>query len=197
MPRPVKPTVPAAPIRMRDPRELRPNPRNPRKHPKRQIEALRESYRRYGFLGVIVVGADDVIAAGHARQVAAIEEGIGAVPTIDASHLSADDVRAFLLADNAIGAMSEWDKRELEAELQSLGDAGIDLKPFDLAFVPADPADAEKAAKRAQIEDAPIQASFWISVQGPFAQQPAAIAAIKALAGIEGVTVHSNVRADA
>jgi ParB-like nuclease domain len=38
---------------------LKPNPRNPRKHPRRQIRALRSSLKKYGFVTPVLIDVND------------------------------------------------------------------------------------------------------------------------------------------
>lgn len=110
---------------------LRPADRNPRKHPQKQIEQLAERYRAVGFTKPMLVRHDGRIIAGHGRWEAAKIAGLKTVPVIVApKEWTADQCRAELLADNALGDGSRWDEEELGAELALLTEAGIDLKPL-------------------------------------------------------------------
>lgn len=108
---------------------LRPADRNPRKHPKGQIEQLAARYKAVGFTKPMLVRHDGRIIAGHGRWEAAKLAGLKKVPVIVAPQEWTDDqCRAELLADNALGDGSKWDEEELGAELALLTDAGFDLK---------------------------------------------------------------------
>lgn len=50
---------------------LSPDPRNPRRHSKRQIERLKRGIRTFGFLVPILCDRNGAIIAGHARHMAA------------------------------------------------------------------------------------------------------------------------------
>src|SRR5690606_41141002 len=47
---------------------LIPNPQNARKHSAKQIALIAANIQRYGFLVPIIVGMDNIIAAGHRSE---------------------------------------------------------------------------------------------------------------------------------
>lgn len=47
--------------------DLRPDPRNPRTHSKKQVEQIAASMTELGFARAIVINPDRTIIAGHAR----------------------------------------------------------------------------------------------------------------------------------
>jgi ParB-like nuclease family protein len=51
--------------------ELRPNPRNARRHHKRKIRDLANHIMKVGFIGAIIIDETGLILAGHARYLAA------------------------------------------------------------------------------------------------------------------------------
>ena len=50
---------------------LVPSPRNPRTHPKRQVEQIVALIREFGFTNPILIGPDGSVIAGHGRLLAA------------------------------------------------------------------------------------------------------------------------------
>ena len=58
--------------------------------------------------------------AGHGRQVAALKLGLREVPTVRIEHLSEGQRRGFMLADNRLGELSDWDEEILALELEEL-----------------------------------------------------------------------------
>ena len=68
---------------------------------------------------------------------AAKELGLDAVPTLRLSHLSAEERRAYVLADNKLALNAGWDSEILAIELQALIDLDFDvtLTGFSLAEV--------------------------------------------------------------
>ena len=107
--------------------ELVPYDNNPRIHSAVQIERLVNSLKEFGFTNPILVDDDCNVIAGHGRLEAAKIVGLKTVPTITLSHLSEDQRRAYVIADNQLALNSGWDDDLLQSELQALGDAGFDL----------------------------------------------------------------------
>jgi ParB-like chromosome segregation protein Spo0J len=125
----------ASEIQQWDVDRLRPADRNPRKHPKKQIEQLAARYKAVGFTKPLFVRPDGRLIAGHGRLDAAKLAGLKTVPVIVAPDSWTDQqCREELLADNALGDGSKWDEEELAAELKELSAAGADLS--ELGFEP-------------------------------------------------------------
>lgn len=110
--------------------DLKKNPRNARTHPADQIKKIAASIKQFGFLNPMIVGAEDELVAGHGRLEAAELMGLVEVPTIDATHLTPAEQRAYMLADNRIAEDSGWNTDLLRVELADL--AGLD---FDIGTI--------------------------------------------------------------
>ena len=54
---------------------LKPDPRNARTHPKRQLEQITASIKEFGFVNPILIDEQGTIIAGHGRLRAANEAG--------------------------------------------------------------------------------------------------------------------------
>jgi DNA modification methylase len=106
---------------------LRPDPRNARTHPKRQIEQITASMKAFGFANPILIDEEAVIIAGHGRLMAARALGLAEAPTITLAGLSDGQKRALRLADNKIALNAGWDLDLLKVELQDLSALEIDL----------------------------------------------------------------------
>jgi DNA modification methylase len=119
------------PIEMLPVRTLRPNERNARSHPKKQIQQIADSMRRFGVITPVVVDDRDQIICGHARVEAAKCIGLRHVPAIRVLHLNEAEKRAFMLADNKIAANAGWNRKQLAIELEDLRvilpEIGIDV----------------------------------------------------------------------
>lgn len=109
-------------------RKLRPYAGNARQHSEKQITLLMTSISRYGFLIPVLVDADGGIIAGHARVLAAKELGLKKVPVVRVSHLTPEQQRAFVIADNRLAELATWDKEILAGELRFLSDMNFDLE---------------------------------------------------------------------
>ena len=107
--------------------EIRPDPRNARTHPKRQVEQIVASIRTFGFANPILVDDAGVIIAGHGRLLAAKAMGMAEVPTITLGGLDEPRKRALRLADNKIALNAGWDLDLLKAELGELSALDIEL----------------------------------------------------------------------
>ncbi|MEQ1955913.1 DNA methyltransferase [Mesorhizobium sp. CN2-181] len=106
---------------------LRPYSGNARTHSKKQVRQIADSISRFGFTNPVLISDDGEIIAGHGRVMAAKELGLSAVPTLQLSHLTADERRAYVLADNKLALNAGWDSEILAIELQALSDIEFDL----------------------------------------------------------------------
>lgn len=107
--------------------ELVPYENNPRTHSATQLDRLVNSLKEFGFTNPILIDEDNNVIAGHGRLQAAIIAGLKTVPTITLSHLTEEQRRAYVIADNQLALNSGWDDDLLQAELKALGEAGFDL----------------------------------------------------------------------
>ncbi len=106
---------------------LKPYERNPRLHSDDQVAKVAASIASYGWTVPLLVTGDGEVIAGHGRLLAARHLGLGEVPVIRLSHLTAEQVRAYRVADNQLVLAGAWDEELLAAELHALNAAGFDL----------------------------------------------------------------------
>src|ERR1035438_4456778 len=107
---------------------LIPYARNARTHSAEQVAQVAASIAEFGWTNPILVGADGVIIAGHARLLAARKLRMTEVPVIVLDHLSETQRRALVLADNRLALDARWDEEMLRVELASLQEDGFDLE---------------------------------------------------------------------
>src|SRR5512132_2906994 len=81
---------------------LKPYERNPRIHSDDQVAKGAASIASYGWTVPLLVTADGEVIAGHGRLLAAQHLGLTEVPVIRLFHLSAEQVRAYRVADNQL-----------------------------------------------------------------------------------------------
>ena len=124
----VQPAFRAEKIELLSPAVLKRASRNARTHSKRQLRQVADSIERYGFINPIVIDETNTIVGGHGRVAAADLLGMTEVPCIRVGRMSAEEKRAYALADNAIALKSGWDDEILSGELRDLIDAGFDAK---------------------------------------------------------------------
>lgn len=106
---------------------LRPYERNARTHGAEQLEQLQASIRQFGFTAPILVDSDDGILAGHGRLEAARALGMAEVPVVVLDHLSPEQRRLYVLADNKLAENAGWDVQLLSEELGELLSLDLDM----------------------------------------------------------------------
>jgi DNA modification methylase len=114
--------------------QLKPNPRNAKKHPHRQIALLAENYERFGVTQPIVIDENDTIICGHARFEAGRKIALAHLPVVRLSGLTSAEKRALAIADNKLAELGDWDMDMLSQELSFLFDAATELD-FDPRMV--------------------------------------------------------------
>jgi len=107
--------------------KLRAYDRNARTHSAEQVAQIVASIQEFGFTNPILVADDGEILAGHGRLLAARELGLKEVPVIVLGHLTAEQRRAYVIADNKLALNAGWDEELLRAELSDLDGLGFDL----------------------------------------------------------------------
>ena len=107
--------------------DLKANPRNARIHSKRQIKLIADSLKAFGFLNPLLIDETGMVIAGHGRLAAAKRLGMNNVPALRIEHLSDDEKRAYVLADNQLAARAGWDPEILAIELQHLTEIVCDF----------------------------------------------------------------------
>lgn len=117
---------------------LKLNPRNSRRHPEQQIAQMMSSLSVFGFICPIVADENMMVLAGHGRLKAASRLGIREIPIIRVTHLTEEQKRKFLIADNKLAANSEWDNELLLQEIQELTAIDADFKADEIGFTTAE-----------------------------------------------------------
>jgi DNA modification methylase len=107
---------------------IKPYPKNAKKHPQKQVQQVAASIKRFGFVQPIVIDKHNEVVIGHCRLEAAKLLGLTEVPTISVDKLTADEVKALRLADNKLNE-SDWN---MELAIEDLMDLGPDKELFDL-----------------------------------------------------------------
>ena len=90
---------------------------------------IANSIKTFGFTNPVLVDRNDNIMAGHGRVEAAKSVELTEVPTICLEHLTAEQIRAYVIADNRLAEKAGWDNSILAIELQHL--LNIDIE-FDI-----------------------------------------------------------------
>lgn len=114
--------------------DLRPWERNARTHSKKQVRQIAESIRAFGFTNPVLIDDDRTILAGHGRIAAARSIGMTSVPCVKLSHMSPEQKRAYVLADNKLALNAGWDEGILAGELETLLSLDLDFKIDVIGF---------------------------------------------------------------
>jgi hypothetical protein len=105
---------------------LKPYKNNPRTHSEAQVDRLVRSLKEFGFTNPILIDKDLNVVAGHGRLMAAEIIGLETVPTISLDHLTEDQKKAYVIADNQLAIAAGWDDDILQSEIVALADVGFD-----------------------------------------------------------------------
>jgi len=117
-------------------KKLKSHPKNPRVHPDSALERLTKSIEEFGWTNPVLVSKDGYILAGHARVKAAEKAGLKEVPVIYLD-LEGEKAEAYMIADNRLQELTDWDYPLLKDLLESLDTGIIDMEVtgFDLGEI--------------------------------------------------------------
>jgi DNA modification methylase len=101
------------------------DPINARKHPVKNIEAIKGSLTKFGQQKPIVINSKGIVIAGNGTLMAAKALGWKTIKAV-VSDLNDLNQMAFALADNRTSELAEWDQDILSLQL-----AQLDLNDFD------------------------------------------------------------------
>lgn len=122
--------------------KLKPYENNARTHSEDQIEMIVNSINEFGFVSPCVIDENNMILVGHGRVEAAKRAGLAEVPCRRVTHLTDDQKKAYVLADNKLSDLGGWDDNLLQIELQSID---IDMSEFGFEL---DSGETEKADRK-------------------------------------------------
>lgn len=128
-------------------KNLKPYPNNSKAHPPKQVAAIAESIKNFGFQQPIVCDEHGEIVLGHGRYLAAEKLGLEAVPVWKVSDFTPEEKVAFRIADNKIALDTELDLNLIGTELLKLKDSNIPIKELSLEFLPPKPSKFESRVK--------------------------------------------------
>lgn len=107
--------------------DIVPYERNPRTHPKHQIELLARLMAEHGVDQPIVVDENGIIIKGHGRLLAAKFGGMSTFPVVVKKGLSENQKRAERMADNQVALLAGWDTELMRLEVGELRLGGYDM----------------------------------------------------------------------
>lgn len=109
---------------------LRPNPRNPNRHPEDQIWLLSRIIAQQGWRAPITVSTriSGLVVRGHARLMAAKLLGCTVCPVDEQDYPDEASETADMIADNRIAELAEMDMAALKDALQDLDTGAFDME---------------------------------------------------------------------
>lgn len=116
---------------------LIPYENNARLHSEEQIEKIINSIKEFGFINPVIIDENNMILVGHGRVTAAAKTGLKEVPCIKVENLTNDQKKAYILADNKLSDLSEWDYNLLNFELETI-DLDMELFGFEIEDISDD-----------------------------------------------------------
>ena len=106
------------------------DPNNARRHDDKNLEAIKGSLTQFGQRKPIVIQGNTVIA-GNGTLAAAKSLGWVEIDTVKVPEdWSADQAKAFALADNRTAELATWDEQVLAAQVMELAEAGFEVAEF-------------------------------------------------------------------
>lgn len=107
--------------------DLIPYARNSRTHDEAQVAQIAASIKEFGWTNPILLDGENGIIAGHGRVMAAQKLGESKVPTIELSHMTDIQKRAYIIADNKLALNAGWNNQMLALEIEDLKEANFDI----------------------------------------------------------------------
>ena len=107
--------------------ELKPYENNARLHSQDQIDKIANSIREFGFITPVIIDENNMILVGHGRTEGAKQVGLEKVPYRRITNLTDEQKKAYILADNKLSDIAEWDEELLKIELESIS---LDMSAF-------------------------------------------------------------------
>ncbi len=100
---------------------------NSRTHDDAQVAQIAASIKEFGFNNPVLIDETGGIIAGHGRVLAARKLSLDKVPTIELAHLTPNQRKAYVIADNKLALNAGWDMEMLSLEMGDLDKEGFDL----------------------------------------------------------------------
>tara|TARA_R100001594_G_scaffold30244_2_gene56527 strand:- start:537 stop:1052 length:516 start_codon:yes stop_codon:yes gene_type:complete len=100
---------------------------NSRTHDDAQVAQIAASIKEFGFNNPVLIDETGGIIAGHGRVLAARKLSLDKVPTIELAHLTPNQRKAYVIADNKLALNAGWDELTLALEFKALDNEGFDL----------------------------------------------------------------------
>lgn len=173
---------------------LKPNPRNPNRHPDEQLRLLGKVIVTSGWRSPIVVSRrSGLVVKGHGRLEAAKLAGLTHVPVDLQSYASDAEELADLIADNRLAELAEIDGAALESLEIDLRGLDFDMELTGLPKMTPLPEEEGKMTQR-KIFASPTRAWFLFGI--PMDAMPQAHGLLRKLSSLPAIYTQSTVNND-
>ena len=134
--------------------KLIPYVNNAKIHSEEQVTKIASSIREFGFLNPVLIDKDFNIIAGHGRVMAAKKLEMETAPCVFVEGLSEAQRKAYILADNRLGELAEWDMELVTSELEALNDMdfNIELTGFEMPNIDSEDVEVQEDDVPEEIE---------------------------------------------
>ena len=113
-------------------KDIKPYKNNAKKHPKEQIEQIKQSIVEFENNDPIAIDENNVIIEGHGRYQALKELGYKEAECIRLEHLTEEQKRAYMLVHNKLTMNSDFDYELLDFEMGEI--FSVDMEQFGFEF---------------------------------------------------------------
>lgn len=143
--------------------DIIPYERNAKKHSSEQVEKLQNSIKEFGFLSPCLIDENNNLIAGHGRVEACKKLGWKKVPCISVEGLTEAQRRAYILADNRLTELGEWDMELVNQELDALQDMDFDIEltGFEIQIEEAEEVHEDDFDEDEPIEQRAVLGDVW------------------------------------
>ena len=107
---------------------LKPYENNAKIHSEEQVQKIADSIQEFGFISPCLIDKENRIIAGHGRVMAAKSLGLEKVPCVYVEGLTDAQRRAYILADNRLTELGDWDWDMVGEELGNLHDGDFEIR---------------------------------------------------------------------
>ena len=129
--------------------ELRHDDQNARTHDQANLKAIAGSLEQFGQRKPIVITQDNKVVAGNGTLTAAKLIGWTEIDCVRVpADWTADQIKAYALADNRTAELAQWDEQVMAAQLLDLQEAGFDIEAIGFELI--------EPIKEAPDEDEPL-----------------------------------------
>jgi DNA modification methylase len=105
---------------------------NSRKHSKKQVQDLVNSFKKHGYIFPVIITEDNRIICGEARYQAAKQLKMTKIPAVIIKNITDEQLRVFRILDDKMAEGTEWDFNILNSEFETILQCDYSIE--DLGF---------------------------------------------------------------